>query len=82
MGNYFFCKDTTHEPLTDEGKPTTVAREWNEGVYYGDILKGQPHGFGRWIRYDDKGRYVGHWKNGRYHGSGELTDPIGIVTKG
>ncbi len=51
------------------------------GLYYGPLLRGQPHGEGRVACYNGDG-YEGQWKEGKFHGQGRYTFANGNVYEG
>jgi len=53
----------------------------NDGLYFGELLGGKPHGFGSW-RHPDGERIVGEWRYGQPSGWVIATFPDGIIYDG
>ncbi len=55
-------------------------------VYVGEVLDGEPHGFGKMTYSDDdeydRDYYEGNWKNGEFHGRGKIVWVTGEVFEG
>lgn len=79
----------------NRGDGSTVQGTWDEGVQYGmvdvnsrtgryvgEALAVEPHGKGATFDADDTRTYRGEWRNGLYHGEGELVLPDGTVHRG
>lgn len=63
----------------EQEAPITIATAQNtlqlpEGTYVGDLQDGQPHGYGTLTYHpgNDRIRYTGLWKSGKFHGKGIL----------
>lgn len=69
--------DKKEDPLQEEleedielyQKPSYQVLEFQNGVYYGDVIAGKPYGKGTFL-YSDGRKYYGSWKNGEWHGFG------------
>lgn len=56
-------------------------RQWSNGSYVGDLVRGRPHGHGVYT-YDNGNRYDGEWKNGSRHGCGTFFWTSGVRYEG
>ena len=66
-----------------DGKPDGFARCIRlDGsmIYEGDVKKGQRNGFGRLIL-EDKGYWIGWWKDGELHGNSRYYNMKGVIAE-
>lgn len=58
-------------PYTNDKQTGYGTKYYSNGVYIGDFLDGQRHGYGVYT-FENGSRYEGYWSNGKKHGQGTL----------
>ena len=65
-----------------EAAENKITKNYNGGVYYGQAEGGVSgdacNGYGTFTGANG-GKYVGEWKNGKYHGQGTYTNADGTI---
>jgi len=76
-----YCESDIIEADTKITPTNEHTLEWEDGIYIGALLEGQPHGKGSW-KHKDGRFYIGQWAKGKKSGYGKFIYPSGVTYEG